>query len=361
MARKKSTSNAGATKLDERAQRLLRTLVESYVRDGQPVGSKTLARAAGVDVSPATIRTVMSELESMGFVASPHTSAGRKPTAKGYRFFIDSLLMYKTPGPAELAKLKAVLEQGASISELMDSVSSTLSEITQMAGVISVARREYTTLKRIEFMRLEPRRVLAVLVINDKEVQNRIIDTAREFGQNELQQAANYLNSLFAGKDIDAVRHSLLDEMTRSKEQVNSMMQSAIEMAGQVFNRPKPEQDMVLAGQTNLMHFAELSNLDKLRKLFEAFNQKRDILHLLDECRISQSVQVFVGEESGFKVLNDCSVVTAPYSVDGRVLGVLGVIGPTRMAYEKVIPLVDVTARMLGSLLKTDFKGPKSD
>lgn len=361
MARKKSSFGGGTIELNDRAQRLLKTLVEQYIRDGQPVGSKTLSRGAGLDVSSATIRNVMTELESLGLVTSPHTSAGRIPTAKGYRFFIDSLLLYKPPGPKELAKLKAVLEQGSTIAELMDSVSSALSEVTQMAGVILVPRRDYTTLKRIEFLRLEPRRVLAILVINEKEIQNRVIDTVREYSASELQQATNYLNSIFAGKDIGDVRRALLDEMRRAKEQMNTMMQTAIEMAGQVFDRQKTESDVVLAGQTKLMHFAELSNLDKLRKLFEAFNEKRDILHLLDECLVARNIQVFVGEESGFKLFDDLSVVTAPYSVEGRVLGVLGVIGPTRMAYDKVIPLVDVTAKMLGSLLNSEEVGPTDE
>lgn len=356
MARKKTSQNAVG--LNDRAQRLLKTLVEQYIRDGQPVGSKSLAQESGLDVSSATIRNVMTQLEAMGLVTSPHTSAGRVPTAKGYRMFLDSLLLYKPPGPKELAKLRAVMEQGASIGELMDSVSSALSELTHMAGVISVPRRDYTTLRRIEFLRLEPKRVLAVLVINEKEIQNRVIDTVREFGQSELQQAANFLNTIFAGKDIGQVRRAILEEMQRAKEQMNTLMQTAIEMAGQVFDQERRKNDVVLAGQTNLMHFAELSNLDKLRNLFEAFNQKRDILHLLDECLVARSIQVFVGEESGFKAFDDVSVVTAPYSVDGRVLGVLGVIGPTRMAYDKVIPLVDVTARMLGSLLNSDDDAP---
>ncbi len=361
MARKKSPTSGGEIKLNERAQRLLKTLVEQYIRDGQPVGSKTLSRDAGLDVSSATIRNVMSQLEALGLVTSPHTSAGRIPTAKGYRVFIDSLLLYKAPGPKELAKLKSVLEQGSSISELMESVTATLSEVTQMAGVVLVPRRDYTTLKRIEFLRLEPRRVLAILVINEKEIQNRVIDTVREFSQSELQQAANYLNTIFAGKDMGDVRRAVLEEMRRAKEQVNVLMQTAIEMAGQVFDRQKNETDVVLAGQTNLMHFAELSNLDKLRKLFQAFNEKRDILHLLDECLVARSIQVFVGEESGFQAFDDLSVVTAPYAVHGRVLGVLGVIGPTRMAYDKVIPLVDVTAKMLGSLLNSEHGDPTDE
>lgn len=353
MSNKKSRQNVQNVELSDRARQLLKALVECYVREGQPVGSKALAVDAGLDVSAATIRNVMADLERFGLVSSPHTSAGRIPTAKGYRFFVDSLLTAKPPRASELERLKASLDPEWTEEDLLDTVTAALSELTKMAGVVMVPRRDYSVLRRIEFVPLGVKRVLAVLVISDKEVQNRVLSTAREFSQSELQQAANYLNSLFAGKDLTQVRRALIEEMQRTKEQMSGLMQSAIDMAGQILDTGRNDAELLLAGQTNLMRFAELSDIDRLRKLFEAFNEKRDILHLLDECITAHSMQVFIGEESGCQVLDACSVVTAPYEIEGKMIGVLGVIGPTRMPYERIIPLVDVTARWVGSLLKS--------
>ncbi len=340
--------------LNERAQQLLRVLIDRYVRDGEPVGSRVLARDSGLKLSPATIRNVMSDLEELGFVASPHTSAGRVPTVQGYRFFIDSLLQVQPLMSPQIDSLRKKLRLDANPQELVASASSLLSGLTRMAGVVTLPRREQKALRHIEFLSLSTNRVLVILVINEQDVQNRIIHTERDYSAAELQQASNFLTSLLAGKNIDQVRRELIEEMQRAREDMNSMMSDAVSMAGQIFNTDDDSQareDMVLVGETNLMQFRELCDVERLRSLFETFNQKRDILHLLDQSMCAQGVQIFIGEESGYQALDNCSVVAAPYSVDGDAIGVLGVIGPTRMAYDRVIPIVDATARILGAAL----------
>jgi len=337
--------------LSERAQHLLRVLVQCYIQEGQPVGSRMLSRVTALELSPATIRNVMADLEEMGFVHSPHTSAGRVPTVQGYRLFVDSLLTVAPLQSAEVAAIKEQLAPDLAPQDLIETASNMLSGISRMAGVVTMPRREHRALRQVEFLPLSDNRVLAILVMNEREVQNRVIHVGRTYSAAELQQAANYLNAEFVGKDIATVRQKLLQEMHDTRERMNSMMQAAIEMAEQVFPLETDNEDYVLAGQNNLMDFAELSNVDKLRVLFQAFNQKRDLLTLFDQCVRAEGVQIFIGEESGYKVLDECSVVTAPYSVNGKILGVLGVIGPTRMAYERVIPIVDMTAKLLGAAL----------
>ena len=338
--------------ISERGQRLLKKLVEAYIRDGQPVGSRVLARDSGLDLSPATVRNIMIDLEDLGMVMSPHTSAGRVPTAKGYRLFVDALLKVQPLHDKEVIRLKNQLDRSGGRDDLLGSASALLSDITRMAGVVMVPRRDITVLRQIEFLPLsDDNRVLVIVVVNEREVQNRIITTVRRYSPAELQQAANYLTAMFAGKDLCAIRNAVLAEMTATKDEINSAMQSAITMAGQVFSDNPTETSYVLAGQTNLMDFTELSNLGKLRQLFDAFNKKNDILHLLDQCLRAESVQAFIGAESGHKALEECSVVTAPYMIEGKLVGVLGVIGPTRMAYDRIIPLVDVTAKLLSAAL----------
>lgn len=342
--------------IDERARHLLKVLIERYIREGQPVGSQTLAHDSGLDLSPATVRNVMADLENLGFLQSPHTSAGRVPTARGYRFFVDSLMQIKPLPNQEVQELRRQLEIDPCVNTtgLVQSVSSLLSAITRMAGVVMVPRPNNLALRQVEFLPLSDNRVLAILVVNEREVQNRIIHTHRPYTVTELQQAANFLNAQFVGKDIRQVRKDLVDEIHTTRKAMNQMMETVVEMAEKAFETDNvDDEDYVLVGQTNLMSFAELSNLEKLRLLFEAFTQKHDILHLLDQCLDAQGLQIFIGEESGFNALDECSVVTAPYSVDGKILGVLGVIGPTRMAYQRVIPIVDVTAKLLASALNS--------
>ncbi|MBZ4193891.1 MAG: heat-inducible transcriptional repressor HrcA [Candidatus Contendobacter sp.] len=338
--------------LNERTQHLLKALVERYIRDGQPVGSRTLARDTGLDLSPATVRNVMADLEEFGYLRAPHTSAGRVPTVRGYRFFVDALLNLQPLDEQAIESLRRRIDQPVQNStELARSVSDLLSGVTHLAGVVMLPRRKVITLRHVEFLPLSENRVLVILVLNNQEVQNRIIQTRRPYNATELQQAANYLNAQFTGKNLQQVREALLCDLRETRDSLDRLMQTVVDMAEQTFELETEGQDYVVAGQTHLMQCTDLSDLDKLRQLFNAFNHKRDLLHLFDQSLHADGVQIFIGEESGFEALKGCSVVTAPYTVEGQVLGVLGVIGPTRMAYDRVIPVVDVTARLLAAAL----------
>ena len=337
--------------LNERSQYLLKVLVERYIRDGQPVGSRVLARDSGLDLSPATVRNVMADLEEMGFVRSPHTSAGRIPTVQGYRLFVDTLLKVKALDLEEIRRMRRHLAPDQSRGSLMETASSLLSDITHLAGMVRLPRRENATLRQLEFLPLSDQQVLVIIVINEREVQNRVIRTARRYTPAELQQAANYLNTMCSGKTLATVREEILGELRATGETVNRMMQAIMEMTEKGLVAESDEDEIVVAGQTNLMEYGELADMDRLRHLFEAFNRKRDILHLLDQSLTAEGTQVFIGEESGYAVLDGCSVITSCCAADGQVFGVLGVIGPTRMAYDRVIPLVNFTARLLGAAL----------
>lgn len=340
-------------RIDERAQHLLRALIARYIADGTPVGSRTLSRDSGLDLSPATVRNIMADLEDSGFVMSPHTSAGRVPTIKGYRFFVDTIVRLSPPQGDDLVQLERELSRGTvDPQSLALSTSTLLSSVTHLAGVVTVPRRSHRALQQIEFLPLSESRVLAILVIDDSEVINKILDVPREFSETELRQAANYLTTHFRGKDLYRVREHLLEEMRQTRETMNDLMIDAIELARDIFPDHEPDTDFVLAGETNLMGFEELADMEKLKELFEAFSQRRDILHLLDQSLNSEGVQIFIGQESGYKVFDSCSVVAAPYQTGDDTVGVLGVIGPTRMAYDRVIPIVDLTARLLGRALK---------
>ncbi|MGB1883665.1 MAG: heat-inducible transcriptional repressor HrcA [Gammaproteobacteria bacterium] len=339
--------------LSERSQYLFKVLVEHYISDGQPVGSRTLARDAKLDLSPATIRNVMADLEDVGLIQSPHTSAGRVPTVKGYRLFVDQMVTFRNLSKTEIRQMETSLEGEDDIQNLLNNTSTMLSQVTSLAGLVMLPAPNSRALRQVEFLSLNDNRVLAILVTNDREVENRIIQTNRAYTQSELTEAANYLNSAFSGRDIDAVKQGLIREMAAAREEMNRLMALVIDISRQVFIDHESDKDYVLAGQTNLMDINDLSDLDKLRNLFEAFTQKRDILHLLDQALAAEGVQIFIGEESGYEVLDDCSVVTSTYNDEHRTLGVLGVIGPTRMEYEKIIPIVDLTAKMLSSALNS--------
>jgi heat-inducible transcriptional repressor len=315
------------------------------------VGSRTLSRDSGLELSPATIRNIMADLEELGLVRSPHTSAGRVPTAQGYRLFINNLLTIQKLESSEVRKLRIHLDPDQKREKLMETTSNMLSELTHLAGIVTLPRQEHVTLRQVEFLLLSDRRVLAILVINEEEVQNRIIRTARDYTPAELQQASNYLTSTFAGKDLRTVREDLLRELRDTREHLDRMMTAVIEMAEKALVVEHAEDNLVVAGQTNLMSYDELADMEKLRHLFEVFNRKRDMLYLLDQSLNASGVQIFIGEESGYSVLDGCSVVTSTYEASGKVLGVLGVIGPTRMAYERIIPIVDLTAKLLGAAL----------
>jgi len=351
------TSHGYATddQLSERARLLLKTLIENYIREGHPVGSRTLSRESGLNLSSATVRNVMADLEEHGFVISPHTSAGRIPTDKGYRFFVNTLLRVQPPGEEDVQALqRAFASQSESPRALVATASQILSSFTRLAGVVMVPRPQpRAALSQIEFLGLSENRILAILVVDGREVQNRIIQLDRYYSPDQLRRAANYLNEHFRGRSLPEVRELLVAQMAETRELMNQLMLDAVTLAGQVFSGGEEDADVVIAGETNLMGFAELSNVERLRKLFEAFNEKRDILHLLDQSLHAEGVQIFIGHESGYTILDDCTVVTAPYSRDDESIGVLGVIGPTRMAYERVIPIVDLTARLLGSALKS--------
>ncbi len=338
--------------VDERAQHFLKILIERYIREGEPVGSRTLAREAGHDLSPATIRNVMADLEEMGLVSSPHTSSGRVPTVNGYRLFVDSLLNVNPLADLEVTRLKEQFQLDRSSPDLIASASQMLSAVTHMAGVVMMPRSDHVSLRQIEFLPLSSKRVLAILITNEEEVINRIVNTQHDYSAAELEQAANYINHTCAGRSIPVVRDTLLKEMRETRVGMDKIMVRALEMAEQLFDPLEEKDDCLIAGQTNLMDFDELVKMEQLRGLFDAFIEKQQILHLLDECLQADGVQIFIGEESGFSPLGNCSVVMAPYEVNNEVVGVLGVIGPTRMAYDRVIPVVDVTAKLLGAALK---------
>jgi len=341
--------------LDERAQTLLRVLVDKYIREGQPVGSRTLSRDSGLDLSPATIRNIVSDLEALGFVSSPHTSAGRVPTIKGYRFFVDTLIKLTPPNGDDLQRFTQGLSEAAGDPQaLAISVSNLLSAVTQLAGIVTVPRRAQTSLRQIEFLPLSGKRVLAILVVNDREVQNKIVNVQRDFTADELRQATNYLNDRFGGRSLPEVRELLLAELKKTRASMNALMIEAIEMAHKVFPDTEPEPELVFAGETNLMGLGALANVETLKGLFEAFGRQRDILHLLDQSMRAEGVQIFIGHESGYELLDSFSIVAAPYATEDDTIGVLGVIGPTRMAYERVIPIVDVTAKLLERALKSN-------
>jgi heat-inducible transcriptional repressor len=337
--------------INQRAQQILKSLIEQFIRDGQPVGSKSLVETAGLNVSSATVRSVMADLEAMGFIHSPHTSAGRVPTPQGYRFFVDSLITAQPSDKIIEQMLAQQLAFKADRKQLLTAVSKALSGVTQLAGLVTVSTREKNTLKHIEFLPLSSQRILTVLVFSDGQVQNRVIQINKNYSRGELQQAGNFLTELLVGKELTDVRKTLLAAMHNDKQQLDDMMQSILLEAEKALQLDDDE-NLLLAGEANLLNYADGTNMKRLKQLFQAFNQKQDILQLLDKSIAADGVSIFIGEESGYELLGDCSLVTAPYSVDDAILGVLGVIGPTRMAYEKVVPLVDVTAKLLSSSLK---------
>ncbi len=340
------------TLVNTRAQGVLKLLVEEYIRQGQPIGSKAIAEKSDVGMSSATIRNVMANLEELGLLTSPHTSAGRVPTSLGLRLFVDSLLTTKPLDEEAIKIAKSQINQGVSSTELIQSTSAWLSSITQHTGLVMVPKINNPILRHVEFVPLAEQRVLAIFVFNDRDVQNQILRTEREFTDSELQQAANYLNRHFAGKPLTNVREHLFEALQQDKSQLDDLLQQTIDLAGQVIEKQQYEQTLVVDGEANLLGMADSSGIDCLRNLFAEFSQKRDILHLLDRCISADGVKIFIGDEAGYDVFDACSVVTAPYKVEGQAVGVLGVIGPTRMNYERVIPIVDVTAKLLSTALK---------
>jgi len=338
--------------LDPRAQHLLKTLIERYVSDGQPVGSRALSRHSGLDLSPATIRNVMADLEEMGFLASPHTSAGRVPTPKGYRFFVDSLMVVKPLEQREIHRLEGELTADRP-QQLASAAAGVLSHLTQFAGVVMTPRRREATFRHIEFLRLADRRVLLILVSSEGDVQNRILHTEQPYTQSQLIEATNFFNVHFAGQPFANIRTRIAADLRALREDIARLMTAAVD-AGE--GALAESESLVVTGERNLLNTEDFaSNMQRLRRLFDLFDQKTTILHLLDLSQRAHGVQIYIGGESGVAPLDECSVITAPYEVNGQVIGTLGVIGPTRMAYERVIPIVDITAKLLSNAMSQQF------
>ncbi len=344
-----------ANSINEREQHILKVLVDQYIALGTPVGSRTLSRMPGIDISAASVRNVMGDLEEMGLLRSPHTSAGRVPTSKAFRLFVDTLLEVRPADADTIADLRATLDPSLDDQSLITLATNYLSGCTRMAGMVTVPQREDKALQQVEFLPLSERRVLAVLVIDGEEVQNRIVTVDRDYSRDELSALARQLNAEYLGRPLAEVRERLRRDLDETRADMDKTMRQLIELAGLVFDdtaAPQSEQArMVVSGETNLMTHEDLSDLGKLRELFDAFQQKREIYALLERCNSAEGVQIFIGRESGYEALGDVSLVTAPYEIDGELLGVLGVIGPKRMSYADVIPVVDVTSRLLGAAL----------
>lgn len=335
--------------LDERSRTLLKTLIERYIADGQPVGSRALSKFSGLDLSAATVRNVMADLEELGLIASPHTSAGRVPTPRGYRFFVDSLL---TMQPLASEKIHAIEGQlhPSQPQQLISSASQLLSGLTHFAGIVLTPRRQAPRIRQMEFVSLSDKRILLILVTTAGDVQNRILFTERPYSPSELVIATNYLNQYFSGHDFEHIRDRVKADLLQLRGDLQGLMAAALAAGDEAMNRA--DEQYVISGERNLLEVEELSsNMKRLRELFDLFEQRTALMQLLDISHRADGIQIFIGGESGLAPLDECSVVTAPYEVDGQIVGSVGVIGPTRMAYERVIPIVDITAKLLSSAL----------
>lgn len=335
--------------LDSRAQTLLKTLVERYIADGQPVGSRALSKISGLDLSPATIRNIMADLEEMGFVASPHTSAGRVPTPRGYRVFVDTLLTVQSIDESTVeSKLQPRLQSG-SPQRIIANAAQVLSSLSQFAGVVMTPKHE-SVFQQIEFLRLSEKRILLVIVAPNGEVQNRLLLTESDYTPSQLVQAANYINQHYAGCTFDQVRGRLQGELRQLRDDMTRLMQAAVEAGSDAM--ADSGEAVVISGERNLLSVSDLaSNMSSLRKLFDLFEQKTGLVQLLDVSSKATGVQIFIGGDSQLMPVDTMSIVTAPYESNGKIVGTLGVIGPTRMAYERVIPIVDITAKLLSNAL----------
>ncbi|MCO7224617.1 heat-inducible transcriptional repressor HrcA [Pleionea sp. CnH1-48] len=340
-----------ATELSPRAQQLMKVLVENYLRNGVPIGSKTLAQISELSVSSATIRNIMGELEHSGFVQSPHTSAGRVPTAQGYRLFVDNLLTVKQLEETTIQQLQTELSPQKPAIELISSTSHLLSELTHMAGLVRVPNRQVNRIRQIEFMPLTETNILAILVLDEQDVQNRVIKVEQPISREELLRASAFVNEHLAGKELSHARDELLGKMRSEKAQLDSLMQTAIKLAEQSLQHENDDKGYHLSGDSNLLNFAVDGELGDLKAIFDAFRQKQEILNLLDKVIKADGVQIFIGEESETDGFQGCSIVTAPYQIEDAPVGVLAVVGPTRMRYDKVVPIVDITAKLLSSAL----------
>lgn len=342
--------------LSEREESILRALVDEYIREGSPVGSRTLSKRSGISLSAATIRNVMCDLEELGLLQAPHTSAGRVPTEQAYRLFVDHMVQYRPVEDSSIDALRQHLSADLNREQLLSRASEYLSGMTRMAGLVFAPRRVEETLRQIEFVPLSEMRALVILVTNDHDVQNRVVSLDRDYSPDELSAAAKFITAKFGGLTLGEVRKRLLDTLEDLRDDMASQMEHMITVAGQVIAAPDRDNsgDYVVAGQTNLMGANSTSDVEHLRTLFDTFNNQRDMYHLFERCMGADGVRVFIGAEAGHEVLDSYSLVSAPCEVDGEVLGVLGVIGPTRMAYDRVVPVVDVTSKILGAALNSN-------
>lgn len=329
--------------LDDRAKLLLKALVERYIADGQPVGSRTLSKASGLELSPATIRNVMSDLEELGLIASPHTSAGRVPTNRGYRLFVDTML---TVQKGELPTQRLAPDQP---QKVIANAANLLSSLSHYVGVVMAPKRA-SVFRHIEFLRLSEKRVLLIIVSPEGDVQNRVIFTESDYSQSQLIEASNYLNAHYAGMAIEQVRMRVKQELVNLQSEIASLMQAAVQMSSEALR--EDEGDVVISGERNLLSVSDFSSdMGNLRQAFDLFEQKTQLMRLLDVSSQADGVRIFIGGESQFVPMQELSVVSAPYEVDGHVVGTLGVIGPTRMPYERMIQIVDITSKMVGNAL----------
>ena len=329
--------------LDERAKLLLKSLVERYIADGQPVGSRTLSKASGLELSPATIRNVMSDLEELGLIASPHTSAGRIPTARGYRLFVDTMLT------VQREELHAPSLQPDQPQKVIANAANLLSSLSHFVGVVMAPKRS-SVFRHIEFLRLSERRLLVIIVSPDGDVQNRVLFTEVDYSQSQLIEAANYLNAHYAGMAIEQVRARVQQELVKLQGEIATLMQAAVQVSSEALSQEQG--DVVISGERNLLSVSDFSNdMTHLRRAFELFEQKSQLMRLLDVSSQAEGVRIFIGGESQIVPMEELSVVSAPYEVDGQLVGTLGVIGPTRMPYDRMIQIVDITARLVGNAL----------
>ena len=337
--------------MDDRAKMLLKTLVERYIADGQPVGSRTLSKTSGLELSPATIRNVMADLEELGLIASPHTSAGRIPTTRGYRVFVDTMLTARPIQRFEDSSMAPLIEplQPDQPKRVIASAAHLLSNLSHFVGVVT-APRKVSIFRHMEFLRLGDRRVLLILVSPDGDVQNRVLFTAQDYTQGQLIEATNYLNTHYAGLTIEAVRERLKGEVDALRSEIAALMQAAVQAGSEAASDESAQ--VVISGERNMLEVSDFgSDLGSIRKMFDLFEHKTQLMRLLDGSSRAEGVRIYIGGESGVVPISDLSVVSAPYEVDGQVVGTLGVIGPTRMAYERMIQIVDITARLVGNAL----------
>lgn len=347
---------ANTPELNERSQLLLKVLIEEFIQEGSPVASGIVLAKSGLSLSPATIRSTMANLEKMGLIKSPHTSSGRIPTSQGYRVFVDSLVNVQELDEQTLNTLQGSINSDTNSSTIIQKASQLLSGVTQLAGLVTLPHRPPVAIRHIEFISLSEKQVLTVLVLKNGDIQNRLLNTDRAYSASELQQASNYLNVSLEGKTLQEAKTSLLTEMAQVRHDMNAMMLAAMELGEKTLNQPnKPESvedELVVAGEMNLINYDDLSDMNKLRDLFRAFEEKREVLSLLNTAMDADGIQIFIGRESGYQAFDDYSMVTSTYRTEDDSIGVLGVIGPRRMSYERVIPVVDITARLLSASFK---------